>query len=188
MPTPTPKPRHPTPDWLTVTASAIAVVLLLASPGCRTKGQGPTPGQSQGPVRPNPADVAAQAWYPIPDRLQVFPTTRFVIERGRPVLEARVEVLDTMGHPLKTSGQFRFELFAAPPGADRATEKLYTWNQALQTADDQREHFDPVTFAYRFQLQLRDQALQNRPTVLRVTLAPPMGPRLTTSHAVRTDW
>ncbi|MEM1210667.1 MAG: hypothetical protein AAGI68_00055 [Planctomycetota bacterium] len=176
--------RRPDPVLLLASSAITVSSLLFFAPGCTTKGQ-----VNPGTTRPADATPgAAGLWHPVASQLRVFPTTRFVIERGRPVLEARVEVLDPMGHPLKTSGQFRFELFAAPSGADRATQKLYTWNQSLSTADDQREHFDPVTFAYRFQLQLRDQALESRPTILRVTLTTPAGPRLTTSHAVRTDW
>lgn len=180
-----PRPLSPTPRRF-VAAIAVCSLCVTPLPGCQPKGQH-SPATPHADDRNNPT-AGSRAWRPIPTRLRVFPTTRFVIERGRPVLEARVEVLDAMGHPLKTSGRFRFELFAAPPDADRVTQRLYTWNQTLGSAADQREHFDPVTFAYRFQLQLRDRALEAKPTLLRVTLAPPNGPRLTTSHPVRTDW
>ncbi|MEM6391204.1 MAG: hypothetical protein AAF797_00220 [Planctomycetota bacterium] len=187
-------PRKPKASirWSNAIAPALAATLclLLLTPGCRTKGQGQGPLliRADSEARPNPEPDVSGAWYPIPNQLRIFPTTRFITERGRPVLEARIELLDAMGHALKTSGQFRFELFAAPPDADRASQKLYTWNHTLRTADHQREHFDPVTFAYRFQLELRDEALKDKPTVLRVTFTPPAGPRLTVSHGVRTDW
>ncbi len=127
--------------------------------GCQFKGQG-TAVTAQGD---------STSWSPQVSSLRVYPSTRFVREQGGNVLNARIELLDQMGDSMKASGTARFDLFASDESGAALGQRLYHWDVALHTLEDQRLHFDEVTRAYLFRLQLDDQATVTRPTMLRVT-------------------
>lgn len=159
--------------------------------GCR-------PLRDAGPQATTPAGERATAtdgeeagdmWMPRPVSIRIYPSTRFVQEDGRPVLEARIELFDVMGDSVKSSGTLRCELFALGEG-DRPTvgERLYRWDIELRTVEAQRRYFDPIIRGYVFRLKMDDMDLVRRPTLLRVTFQPPDGPRLRTEDRVRTDW
>lgn len=153
-----------------------AAAALLGLSGCAFKGQSADV--------PPMLDVAV--WQPGPVALRIFPSTRYVQEQGQPLLEARIELLDAMGDSIKAAGQMQLELFASDPAGLTLGRRLYLWNAAVLTLEDQREHYDPITRTYLFRLELDDLAVTQRPTVLRATFVPAAGgKRLQTQAAMR---
>ena len=105
-----------------MTLALTLMLMLLASAGCRTKGG-------------EPADAAAEVavWRPRPVSIRVYPSTRLVVQDGEAILEARVELSDEMGDPIKAPGEFRLELYS-----DETKQQLYAWRVRVLTLDEQR--------------------------------------------------
>jgi hypothetical protein len=154
------------------------LLLLLLTPvvGCESKGKG------VGATRPR---VTGETWRPTPVAMRVYPTTRFASERDRPVLEARIELFDQMNDSIKGVGRFRLELFAGDDRtASQLARRLYRWDVNLQTLDDHRRFYDPVTRSYLFRLEIDDLSIASRATLLEVSFLPIDGPRLETRAVI----
>jgi len=133
--------------------------MLLVLAGCQFKGAGVDAA----------GGAAGEVWRPRAESLRVYPSTRFVEQGGQTLLEARIELLDQMGDAIKSAGTARFDLFASDESGRALGQRLYEWRIALDTLQDQRNHFDSVTRTYRFRLRLDTEAPTEEPTVLRVT-------------------
>jgi len=108
------------------------------------------------------------AWQPRAVGVRIHPATRYRLHLDRPVLEARVDLTDAMGDPIKASAQYVFELSVSmnTPGNDPTT--LYRWDQSVLTEADHRERYDSVTRSYVFPLTLENFDIAAHSTRLRV--------------------
>ena len=175
--------------WGLLAVAGLAGAML----GCASAGGGP--GRAPASTNQTPANAAPRngpapsAWMPKPVAIRIYPSTRFVLEKGAPILEARIELFDDMGDSIKSSGAIRCELYALGGRDFRTTGPLlYKWDVAMRTIDDQRRYFDPITHGYVFRLKLDDADFTRRPTQLRVVFQPIEGQRLTTQGRVQTEW
>lgn len=149
-------------------ASLLAAATTLA--GCEWKG---------GPFAATPATQPADMFHPAPKTLRVYPTSRFVQENGRTLLEARVELLDEMEDSIKAVGDFHIELLAAGKASGASVgQRLYSWDVAVTTITDQKRFYDRISRAYLFRLSLDDAPQPRRDTLLKVTYMPVTGPRI----------
>jgi hypothetical protein len=121
-------------------------------------------------------EALRDAWEPMPVGLRIYPSIRFVMEAGVPLLECRIELLDVMGDPIKASGHVKCELFASSGrGDDALGERLYGWDIRMSTLDDQVAFYDPTVRGYLFRLKLASIEPAKRPTTLRITFTPTRG-------------
>ena len=142
-----------------VARSLLALCLILpvgchARPDANRASTPPTTGAAA--TQPTANTLAEPHWKPIAVRMRVYPTTRFVSDSGKPVLEARIEMLDEMGDSVKASGLWRIELLSG--GETRVIRDprklLYSWQVQAMTLAQQQRLYDPVTRAYHFRLQM----------------------------------
>ena len=131
-------------------------IVALAMGACQFKGAG-----SAAP------DTARDYWQPRAVAMRIYPATRFIQEQGDTLLNAQVELRDEMGDSIKAAGRVRFDLFASDEAGQNLGRRLYHWEVALRTLEQQRTHFDAVTRTYQFRLSLDNHAATKRPTVLR---------------------
>ncbi|MEM1445187.1 MAG: hypothetical protein AAGF84_03970 [Planctomycetota bacterium] len=123
-----------------------------------------------------PRPELRDAWQPAPTGLRIYPSIRFVVEDGAPLLECRIELLDAMGDPVKASGHVKCELFASSGQNDGVLgERLYGWDIRMTRLEDQRDFYDPTVRGYLFRLKLASINPANRPTILRITFTPAGG-------------
>lgn len=153
----------------------MVVLMFIVAPGCQWKGQ-PPPDPVEDPAA---APAAPSYWQIKPARLRVYPSTRIVQRQDHAVLEARIEFFDDLDDSVKSVGQLRFELYAVNRTREAIVgSRLYNWDVAMLTKQDNHLFFDPVTRAYLFRLRLDDAAIARKPLLLRVIFMPPTGPRL----------
>jgi hypothetical protein len=120
--------------------------------------------------------------------MRIYPSSRFIREDGKPLLEARVEFFDAAGDSTKAVGAMRFELFTAGAAAQTTTgQRLYAWAVPMLTAEQNRLFYDSVTRTYLFRLSLDTLTIIREQTRLRVTLTPPRGPRISTEALLTID-
>lgn len=151
--------------------------LVCALAACQWKG-GPRP-------TTRPATQPSGVWRAEPVAMRVYPSSRFATDDdGAALLEARIELLDEMGHSVKGAGVFHVELWSEGKALASGGERLYAWDVPLLTLADQRRHYDPVTRAYLFRLSLDEAGVPRRPTVLRVLFTPVDRLRLEASAAL----
>ncbi len=128
-------------------------------------------------------------WRADPVSMRIYPSTRFVMESEKPLLEARIELFDAMGDSIKSSGRVRAELFAVSDSPSKTIgHRLYIWNISLQTLEDQQVYYDPITRGYIFRLKLDEFDIAMKSTLLRMTFTLPTGNRLETEDIVRVQW
>ncbi|GAB4111207.1 MAG: hypothetical protein Kow00105_19870 [Phycisphaeraceae bacterium] len=128
-------------------------------------------------------------WQPTPKSVRVYPSTRFVKEAGNAVLEARFELNDEMGDPIKAAGTFRVELYSVDESAGHTpVQILYEWEATVLTLEEQRLHYDPITRGYLFRLRVENLKAARQPTLLRVTFIPASGGRLESEALIRPEW
>jgi len=134
--------------------------------------------------------VSGAHWMPVPTSVRVYPSTRFIRESGRSILEARFELYDEMGDPVKYAGTFQIELFSVDENLGNTPRRLlYSWDAELLTLASQREHYDPITRGYLFRLGVDNLKIAKQTTLLKVTFSPIDRARLTEAEAeVRSDW
>lgn len=149
-----------------------------AMSGCTFKG-----GAREKPQAP------VNLWEPRPVSIRLLPSTRFVFENGRPIMETGVEIFDDMGDTLKAPGRLRLELYLAgdTPG-ESVGRLLYSWDVNLITLADQQQYYSSVIRGYRLRLGMEDLEPRRVPTVLRATFEQIDGTRLTAQSSIRTDW
>jgi hypothetical protein len=168
----------------------VAALLALLAGGCAFKGDKPAGSGGSGVgedgliAATNPAGGVAsngeKAWQVKPVRMRVYPSTRFVRDKGAALLEARVELLDDAGDPVKGVGDFRFDLFGAGrAGEPTMGQRLYSWDVSMLSLDANRQHYE-ITRTYLFRLKLDDLSVTQSPVRLLVTFMPAGGGRLET--------
>jgi hypothetical protein len=171
----------------------VVALAVLLSAGCAFKGDkpassggdgGPTGGVDGNPTTAPSGGAGADksgggpVWRIKPVRLRIYPSTRFVREKGTAVLEARIELLDDAGDPIKGVGDFRFDLFGlSRAGQAPMGQRLYSWDVSMLTLEANRQHYE-ITRTYLFRLKLDDLSLAQAPVQLQVAFMPPGGERL----------
>lgn len=154
--------------------------------GCATEpvaGPGSEAGQATGPAR---SDSEQEVWSARPVSVRIYPSTRFVLERDRPILEARIELFDQMGDPMKQSGQVRCELYAVSDESTGPGTLVHRWDVVMSTLEDQRLYYDPITRGYVYRLVIDEVGIARRPTRLQVVFETPDGRRLSTAAMIET--
>jgi hypothetical protein len=165
-------------------ACFVAVMVFGAVAGCQFKGQA-VPPMSQAPDSP---EAISNAWQPIPQRIRIYPSSRFILTESRPALEARVELQDEMGDSVKAPGVFHLELLQdARRGHDAMLDKLYSWDVPLVSIDDQKTYFESVTRTYRFILRLDRQISADDQLALTITFTRADGKLLQTQAVLGPD-
>jgi hypothetical protein len=117
---------------------------------------------AQGASSPgDPGVVDSVRWPFWPTSMRVHPLSRVVTDRdrGRTVIEARIELVDGGGDTAKGYGQVRIDLQDA---SEAGSEVLVSWNSDLRDLALNEQHFDEVTRTYLFRLETED-ALPSRP-------------------------
>jgi hypothetical protein len=159
-----------------------AALILAAGSGCEPATTAPPPSVD----RPTSTD---RYWRSVPISIRVYPSTRFIKESGRAILEARFELYDDMGDPVKYAGAFRIELLSVDEALGNTPRRLlYTWNADVMTLDQQREHYDPIIRGYLFRLGVDDLRIARQTTLLKVTFTPVDRPRLKGEAVISSDW
>lgn len=168
-----------------LSASLLLLMMFFgAIAGCQFKGQAATPNnQAQGtPIAPQ--DI----WQPVPRRVRIYPSSRFILTEQRPALEARVELQDDMGDSVKAAGTFHLELLKESVGGrDVMQDKLYSWDVPMTTIEDQQSYFESVTRTYRFVLRLDNQIKPDEQLVLSIIFRRSDGVLLQTKAALGPD-
>jgi hypothetical protein len=57
-------------------------------------------------------------------------------------------------------------------GEAHVARRLYYWDTAVLTREENRRYYDPITRAYLFRLKLDDLSPSSQPVVLKVTFSP----------------
>jgi len=128
-------------------------------------------------------------WTPTVQSIRIYPSTRYVREGDKVMLEARVEFVDQMGDTVKAGGDMRFDLWPLDVNSGQTGgELIYEWTVPLRTIAKQREHYDPITRTYTFRLKIDRPDLVRRPTNLHAVLIPATGQRLEANATVEYDW
>lgn len=114
--------------------------------------------------------------------MRVHPFTSLEINEseGGMILEVRMELLDQLGDPTKGVGDFRFELYASPSTASREGQekRLFFWEAPMTTLEQNRQHYDPITRTYAFNLRMPDAPPANEKLKLVVQFTDARGHRL----------
>ena len=184
----------------------VVVVLLLAlclvGVACAPKG-GVIDAQSRTPVGRGDDGVAAMpVWFPRAVDVRVHPATRYVVDRGELILEARIELLDQAGEPIKGVGQFICEIGAVDAAGEIETVngrlRLIHFDLDVMTPEEHAEYWDPVARAYVLPLKVgaADADLAGGLTRMWVSFRPawpgssviPEGEGRRDSVDVRVDW
>ncbi|MEX2212940.1 MAG: hypothetical protein WD768_02355 [Phycisphaeraceae bacterium] len=155
-------------------------MLLATLPGCSLfKGDGTA-------RNARPAAEEGDHWLVRPERMRVYPSTRFAVYEKQVALEARIEFLDGMADPTKAVGEFRFEVYAATrDGEALDRDRLFNWNIPMLSMEQNREYYDAVTRAYLFRLGCDHLPANIDRVVLLVQFDPPTGPRLSTRAVIQ---
>ena len=161
--------RHPT--------TVILIAMLAACCGCELA----DPKGRSGATAP---DLTGSSEWPFaPATMRIHPFTQFSIDTatGKPILDARIELLDPMGDVTKGIGTLRFELLAT---SDRASasqvsdRRIDMWDVSLITLDENHQHFDRITRTYGFKLKLDAIPDNNTRLRLQAQFTKPSGRRL----------
>ena len=117
-------------------------------------------------------------WKMTPVSMRIYPSTRFIRKSQNGILEARIELFDSMGDSVKAIGKIHFDLFATVHGKEPLLgQRLFTWEAELLTLAEQRRYYDPITRTYRFLLEVHSLLSAHSPTILRASFKM-MGRRL----------
>ena len=128
--------------------------------------------------QPHTNPTGGDYWRIKPAQMRVYPSTRFVVNEGQVVLEARIELFDEMGDSVKGVGHFHLELHTA--GEKKASKRLYTWDVSARTLAEQRRYYESITRAYLFPLKLHSDKAPDREVSIEVIFTTPRGRRLVT--------
>ena len=159
----------------------LSFLLLLGLGGCVWKGDR---GGSEGISPPYPKGT----WRLQPVSMRVYPSTKFIKDGDGSVLEARIELLDSMGDSVKGVGRFRIELLSrGQAGEIGIGKRLYSWDAPVMTLDEQVRYYDPITRTYYFRLELNEDRSATRDTSLHVMFVTVDGKRLITEAALPVD-
>ncbi|MEM6333754.1 MAG: hypothetical protein AAF823_10495 [Planctomycetota bacterium] len=117
----------------------------------------------------------SKVWQAQVATVRIHPATRYRVHDGKPVLEARVELRDQMADPMKASAAFAFELATVGTTPGSAPHTLYRWQRRVATLVEQEKHYDAVTRAYVFPLEITDFVSAGLSTRLSVAVTLPDG-------------
>lgn len=124
-------------------------------------------------------EQAGSSWRPSPVEIRVYPSSKFARVEDQLIIEARVELIDEMGDPTKSSGLLLFQLKTTGHVSGSAeARQLYKWDIRLMSLEDHEVAYDPITQAYLFRLKLEQKNAPSVPTTLQVTFVRPQGQRL----------
>lgn len=166
-----------------VLVSLFAALWLVMHQGCEATSNEPAVTNVAG------AGGADSYWMPVPKSIRVYPSTRIIKESGRAILEARFELYDEMGDPVKYAGSFQIELFSVDESLGNTPRRLlYNWNAELFSLSQQREHYDPITRGYLFRLGIDDFKIARQTTLLKVVFAPVDRTRLEAEAEIHSNW
>lgn len=159
-------------------AASLLVIVCLLNVGCLS--------WKLPDVVPGATDPQDQVWSIEPVEMRVYPSTRFVIVEGTPVLEARVEFVDALGDSIKATGNFRVELFRVDrSGSNPTGRRLYKWEVPMVSIRQNRTFYDPITRAYLLRLKMDDLEGTGEPSIIVVTFTQTNGERLTAKFTIR---
>ncbi len=165
------------------TKAAAVLALAAALSACAFKGEDASPYEGF------PGDIRqGDVWEIRPVRMRVYPSSRFIREDNKPLLEARVEFFDASGDSTKAVGEMRFELFTAGAAAQTTSgQRLYAWAVPMRSMEQNNLFYDSVTRTYLFRLSLDSLSIIRDQTRLKVTLTPVRGPRIDTEALLTID-
>lgn len=170
--------------YINIAWLVVGVMFFGAVAGCEFKGRAVPPNNQAVGIPTAPVNV----WEPIPQRVRIYPSSRFIFTEKRPALEARVELQDDMGDSVKAPGTFHLELLKESVGRrDVMKDKLYSWDVPLVSIADQQAYFESVTRTYRFVLRLDRQIKPDDQLVLAITFHRSDGNLLQTKAALGSD-
>jgi len=145
------------------------------------------PEQAKGKV-PTPVDLL------LPQKIRIHPFTsmRTFEESNVRGVEARIETLDAFGDPVKAFGEFRFELWSYRANNPEHKGKLLNnWTVSTNDARANQMHWDHVTRAYLFKLELtklpepeENEKLETKRYVLVAVFSSPYTNRLFAEHVI----
>ncbi|MCL2700380.1 MAG: hypothetical protein FWE88_01655 [Phycisphaerae bacterium] len=138
------------------------------------------PKAAQGKV-PRPVDLL------LPQKIRIHPFTalRTLEDRNVMGIEARIEALDAFGDPTKAFGDVRFELYAYRANSlESKGDLLNVWSVSIADANNNLLHWDRVTRAYLFKLELTQQAEPADRYVLVAIFDSPYTQRLFAEHVM----
>jgi len=167
----------------------VAAVLLAAAPlGC-TASRENAPLSAGGPdtfVESEAGPILDARWPFWPEQMRIHPLTMRSVDpdSGRPIIEARIELTDSVGDTTKCVAQFRLELYEGEPrNADDAAVSV--WNADLRDLETNRLHYDKVTQTYLFRLGFDEQAPEFTDPWLRVYVLSVTGRKFESTSKVR---
>lgn len=138
--------------------------------GCAPKGSAMDPA-TRTPVQGTPGGTPARdrlpGWFPRAVDLRVHPATRYVQEEDELILEARIELLDQSGEPIKDVGLFVCEVGQVDSNGEivmvGGRQRVLHFELDVTTAEHHAEYWDPVARAYVLPLKV-DEADADLPT------------------------
>jgi len=118
-------------------------------------------------------------WRPEVTGVRIYPSSRFARVDQQLIVEARVELLDEMGDSTKSSGMVQIQLSTTGRVSGSAeARQLYKWDINLETLQDQKTYYDPITRSYLFRLKMDQESAPQVPTLLQVIFTRPNGQQL----------
>lgn len=112
-------------------------------------------------------------------RIHPFTATRSFDERGSAGIDVRIEMLDHFGDSAKAFGDFRFELYKyTSGGAKTRANRINIWQVKLMNPKTNLVHWDSITRAYEFKLQLEKSIPAGQRLVLVAVFSSPFTERL----------
>jgi uncharacterized protein involved in exopolysaccharide biosynthesis len=118
--------------------------------------------------------------------MRITPLTRLTIDgpTGLPVIEARVEFLDSQGVTSRAVGSIRFELLdTSLPNEQTPVQKK---EQQLRTVEENQRFFDVVTRTYLFRLEIVPERWPTEP-LLKAVFTSADGQVLEATRRLRSD-
>ncbi|MAE62309.1 MAG: hypothetical protein CMJ49_13250 [Planctomycetaceae bacterium] len=163
----------------------VLIISLSVSGGCDMA-------QPKGGAQLMSADVGATEWPFAPAAMRIHPFTQITVdaETGSPMLDAHIELLDQAGDVTKGIGTLRFELVSVSDRASASAvndRRIEMWDVALETLDDNLQHFDRITRTYGFKLKLNAPPDNKARLRLHAQFTKPTGNRLTAEMLVKSS-
>jgi len=159
----------------------VTAFLVASSPGCngwsfrwpQWKFKGARPPERQ--AVPAPVNLLL----PKGIRIHPFTATRSFDEAGTKGINVRIEVLDHFGDSAKAFGNFRFELYEyISGGAKTKGRRINVWVVELMDPKKNLLHWDSITRAYEFKLELEKTIPPGRRLVVVAVFSSPFTERL----------
>ncbi len=131
--------------WTPISVASLVGGIALVIVGC------------QSPPAPHVFDDATTSgdWLLWPQSMRVHPLTRVIAQANTepPIVEMRVEFVDPIGHPIKSTGQMAIT-YNDSTGSIRNVPPIGLWETDLRDLEVNRSHWDDVTetYLYRFPL------------------------------------